>query len=100
VPKIRWYGPQFGDGSTGDRVSHTTPVVNAVTAKAKEIGYKAAWLLDTRAMHRTGESQIRVSHHPATWVDAHVLLEDPNDKRAAAGIEKTHHVLQDAVDSV
>jgi hypothetical protein len=104
VPKIYWYGPKYGDGSTGDRVSHTYRVAGALRLKAMEIAHVAAFLLDSRAQHRTGDSQIKVKHYPTTHLDSIVYLEDPWDKGethgAAAGIEKTHHVLRDAVDSV
>lgn len=103
MPRIRWYGPDKGKGSTGDRVSHTTPVVDAVKAKANEIGAKAAFLLDSRALHRTGDSQIHVKHHPTTYLDSWVYLKDPSDgpeeHGAAYGIELRHHVLRDALDS-
>lgn len=97
MPDIEWYGPPFGKGSTGDRVSHTTPVVDALRSKANEIGRTAAFLLDARSRHRTGDSQVKVVHYPKTDLDSVIELHDPDGKGGSAGIEMEHHVLRDAV---
>lgn len=114
MPNIKWYGPKRGHGSTGHRVSYTRPVAAAVRLKAMEIAHEAAFLLDSRAQRRTGDSQILTRHYPnpgfekgstgSPIIDSFVLLADPDpgngkgrDKGAAASIEITHNVLRDAV---
>jgi hypothetical protein len=112
VPNINWYGPEFGSGSTGERVSYTRPVADKVRDKAIEIGRRAAWFLDSRPEIRRehGElsSEVEVMHWPTPGVraktgpniDSHVILTDPLGKGAAAGIEKRHRVLHDAANSM
>lgn len=105
MPNIDWYGPEQGSPtSTGARVSYTLPVARAVRAKAIEIGFTAAMLLDARAMNRTHDSHIETRHWPTPGVrpdtgpsiDSHVYLTDPwpgNEhgfKGAAQGIENGH----------
>ena len=99
MPKIKWYGPSDnrGKGSTGDRVSHTKPVAEALKAKANEIARTAAFLLDTRSKNRTQDSQIKVKHHPQNYIDSVVYLEDPNGEKAATGINLQHKIFEDAV---
>lgn len=115
MPRIKWYGPEVGGPrSTGARVSYTRAVAAAVRLKAMEIGHEAAFLLDSRAQRRTGDSQIITRHYPNPGfepgstgdpiIDSFVLLADPDpgngkgrDKGAALSIENTHHVLRDAV---
>ena len=99
MPNITWYGPSSnrGEGSTGDRVSHTEPVVEAIKAKANDIARRAAFLLEARAKERTGDSQIKVKHHPRTYVDSVVYLEDPNGEKAATGINLHHKIFEDAI---
>lgn len=100
MPNITWYGPEFGEGSTGDRVSHTTPVVKKLKEKSTEIQRRAAWFLDSRARHRTGDSKVTVKHHPTTYLDSYVELEDHTNAYGAVGIEMEHHVLRDAANSI
>lgn len=123
MPRIHWYGPRYGSDSTHDRVSHTYAVAGAVRLKAMEIAHVAAFLLDAKAQHRTGDAQITTMHWPSPGVrastganiDSYVLLEDPDNKRAAQGIENGHwyttkdgkrewieglHVLKEASESV
>lgn len=91
MPNIEWYGPEEGGkSSTAWKVSHTTPVVKALKHHSYRIAFKAAWLLDTRADHRTGAAQIRTIHYPQTKLDSYAYLVDPENKRGAQGIENGH----------
>lgn len=108
VPRIYWYGPKFGSGSTGDLVSHTYPVVAALQEKANAIAMEAKWLLDSRPAirreHPGHSSEIGVKHHGTTDLDSVVFLKDTDDGDSNHGgawaIEKRHNVLADAVDNV
>lgn len=111
MPRIRWYGPEYGKGSTGERVSYTRPVAHAVRHKADEIGHMAEFLLDSRPEvrreHGAFSSNIIVRHWPTAGmrsstgpsIDSQVYLVDPSGKGGAAGIEKRHHILEDAAGS-
>jgi hypothetical protein len=94
MPKIYWYGPAYGNGSTGDRVSHTYPVAKALRRVANDIAHDAAFLLDSRSrLRRQGEdgsAEIKTLHYPATQMDSYAYLIDPNNKGAAQGIENGH----------
>ena len=87
MPKIYWYGPEMGEGSTGDRVSHTYPVVNAMRSAATAIGMRAKFNLETYPQHRTGGAQIGMQQEK---LDFYVYLRDPNNHAAAQGIENGH----------
>lgn len=94
MPKIYWYGPEFGNGSTADRVSHIHDVADALKETANEIGHKAAFLLDSRAIQRRqemdGAAEIKTLHYPGTKLDSYAYLKDPNNKGAAQAIENGH----------
>lgn len=105
MPRIYWYGPEKGSGSTGDLVSHTIPVVGAVVAKANEIYMEAKWLLDSRPEirreHPGHSSEVHVKHYGTTHLDSTVYIKDTDDGDSKHGgawaIEKRHNVLADAV---
>lgn len=91
-----WYQPEFGPGGLSDIVSHSEPVVRALRKHANEIGERAQSNLDTRAVHRSGDTQIVVVHGVAnggtTDLDSHVYLHDPANKAGALSIELGHYV--------
>lgn len=111
MPRIFWYGPEYGKGGTMEKVSYTRPVATAIRAKAEEIGHKAEFLLDSRPEvrreHGAFSSNIIVRHWPTAGmrsstgpsIDSQVYLVDAEGKGGAAGIEKRHHILRDAADS-
>lgn len=91
MPKIEWYGPEKGQGSTGDIVSHTYPVVNAMRSGAQRIAFQAAFNLDSyperRKANPEGHAKIGMQQEK---LDFYVYLYDPRNKAAAQGIENGH----------
>jgi len=87
MPRIYWYGPEFGKGSTHDRVSHTYPVVNSMRSHAYRMAIDARFNLDSSPEHRTGRSQIGMQQE---LLDFYVYLHDPENFKAAKSIEDGH----------
>lgn len=93
MPKIYWYGPENGKGSTHDRVSHTSPVDQALRSHAYRIALDAHFNLETAPKDRSGSSQIGMQKGngtPKSDLDYYIYLHDPLRKGAAQGIENGH----------
>lgn len=86
APSVDWFYAPMGPGQISDIVAHTGPVVKEVRQQANKIGDRAASNLDTRAVHRSGDSHIEVLHKgDGPELDSYVLLVDPDG--GAGGIE-------------
>lgn len=71
---LTWYFDREGNGQVSDIVAHSHVAKRALKKIAHRLGDRAASNLDTRAVHRTGESQITVTEGHLDW---YVNLEDP-----------------------
>lgn len=94
VTSWKWYQRETGPGQMSDIVAHTTPVVEALQQQANRLADRAQSNLDTRAVHRTGDSNVGVAHRgdslgdgTVSRLDSYVYLYDPTDEGAAASIE-------------
>lgn len=93
VVYFRFYQREEGPGQMSEIFAHSRPVVEAVRDKAEALGARAQSNLDTRAVRRTGDSNIVVRHKGddvggvRSKLDSYVFLADPTDEWAAVGIE-------------
>lgn len=77
---IDWYYGRTGRGQVSDIVAHSIPSERGLKKIANRIGDRAASHLDTRAVHRTGDSHITVTQGD---LDYYVNLVDPEGGAAA-----------------